>query len=342
MHLFRFSAPLALAVGAVVATTAHASDHLDAPNLMGNGQVDVNDLYAFQSPTNPANTVLILTVNPGAGVLSPRTFGTDVTYSFKIDNTGDAVADISYDATFGAPVAGVQALTLMGPGGVIAAGSTGATAPTTGGGMVQAGVYDDPFFFDLNGFNDGLNFTGDDFFAGLDTSAIILELPSSLLGGPNLGIWATTTQGGSQVDRVGRPAINTVLIPSARKQEFNEASPANDFSAFGTDVNSAIAGLSTQSNADALTPVLLPDVLTFDTSSAAGFLNGRQLADDVIDAELTLLTASSTPIGDGVDANDKAFLGSFPYLAAANIPEPTTIAIALIAVSGLATGRRRA
>ena len=35
--------------------------------------------------------------------------------------------------------------------------------------------------------------------------------------------------------------------------------------------------------------VLLPDVLTFDQSSTDGFLNGRQLADDVIDAELGLL-----------------------------------------------------
>jgi hypothetical protein len=35
---------------------------------------------------------------------------------------------------------------------------------------------------------------------------------------------------------------------------------------------------------------LLPDILTYDTSSPAGFLNGRQLPDDVIDAEPNLIT----------------------------------------------------
>ena len=137
--------------------------------------------------------------------------------------------------------------------------------------------------------------------------------------------------GGNQVDRMGRPAINTVLIPSSRKDEFNMADEANDFAAFGADVNAAIAGLSDQANADALTPILLADVLTFDTSNAAGFLNGRGLADDVIDAELTLLTGSSTPIGDGVDANDLPFQSVFPYLA---VPEPATAGLVL--VGGLA------
>jgi len=38
--------------------------------------------------------------------------------------------------------------------------------------------------------------------------------------------------------------------------------------------------------------VVAPDILTYDTSSSAGFLNGRQFSDDVIDAELNLEVAS--------------------------------------------------
>lgn len=57
-----------------------------------------------------------------------------------------------------------------------------------------------------------------------------------------------------------------------------------------------------------------------------GFPNGRRLADDTVDIELRAL-AGGTPLtpffnvspnnilGDGVDANDKPFLSSFPYLA---------------------------
>ena len=43
----------------------------------------------------------------------------------------------------------------------------------------------------------------------------------------------------------------------------------------------------------------MPDILTFDYSSSAGFLNGRRLQDDVIDIELNLVTNGKVT-GDGV------------------------------------------
>jgi len=52
----------------------------------------------------------------------------------------------------------------------------------------------------------------------------------------------------------------------------------------------------------------------------AGFPNGRRLGDDVVDIELQViagfLKGNKVPLGDGVDRNDKAFLPTFPYLAA--------------------------
>jgi hypothetical protein len=63
----------------------------------------------------------------------------------------------------------------------------------------------------------------------------------------------------------------------------------------------------------------------------AGFPNGRRLEDDVTDIELRALACGYGPIlqgalglcnlspnnllGDGVDANEKPFLTSFPYVA---------------------------
>lgn len=319
-------------------TTAFASDHLDAPNLVGDGQADINDLYAFQAPGDSGNSVFIMTVNPNAGVSSPTDFGTDVSYQFQVDNTGDAVADLTYEAVFSG--SGSQGFEFRQVGGAtLASGTTGANLSTSNGGTVHAGVFDDPFFFDLVGFQNGFNFTGDDTFAGQNVAAIIFELPSVQLGGPNIGLWARTLRGGDQVDRAGRPAINTVLIDSANKQAFNESLPDGDFATFGDEVNAAIAGLSDQANADALTPILLPDVLTFDTSSAAGFLNGRGLADDVIDAELNLLSGGAVT-GDGVNANDVPFRSVFPYLGIAAVPEPSGILPAILAL-GLVAGRRR-
>ncbi|OBQ47469.1 hypothetical protein A4U61_19360 [Streptomyces sp. H-KF8] len=51
----------------------------------------------------------------------------------------------------------------------------------------------------------------------------------------------------------------------------------------------------------------------------AGFPNGRRLTDDVIDAALQVvegeLVGAANDLGDAVDANDKEFGASFPYLA---------------------------
>jgi hypothetical protein len=67
-------------------------------------------------------------------------------------------------------------------------------------------------------------------------------------------------------------------------------------------------------------------MLRFNTSMAAAFPNGRKLTDDVVDTEIRAL-AGATPfspafnispnkdLGDGVNANDKPFTGTFPYLA---------------------------
>jgi hypothetical protein len=68
--------------------------------------------------------------------------------------------------------------------------------------------------------------------------------------------------------------------------------------------------------AGALADFLLPDILTVDTSSSAGFPNGRRLADDVIDIELGLVTNGA--VTTDCVANDSAFSGAFPYLATKN------------------------
>jgi hypothetical protein len=76
-----------------------------------------------------------------------------------------------------------------------------------------------------------------------------------------------------------------------------------------------------------LTGLLATDVLNASTTATTTFfdgtnvLTGRTLADDVINVELLLIfggpTGGSNPglTNDHVDANDKVFLTSFPYLA---------------------------
>jgi hypothetical protein len=58
--------------------------------------------------------------------------------------------------------------------------------------------------------------------------------------------------------------------------------------------------------------MLLPDVLTYDYTSSAGFLNGRRLQDDVIDIALNLVTNGKVT-GDEVGPHTD-YLDDFPYL----------------------------
>ena len=71
----------------------------------------------------------------------------------------------------------------------------------------------DPFFFDLTGFvgtrprrrHRQLGNRPTDFFAGLNTNAIVIEVPDDAIGGGNIGVWgATTYWNGGALDR-GRP-----------------------------------------------------------------------------------------------------------------------------------------
>lgn len=137
-----------------------------------------------------------------------------------------------------------------------------------------------------------------------------------------------------QQDQMARPAINTVFNAAADKQTFNETTPSAQGAAFGAKFNARLLALNPGYTTNALgldastfTGILSTDVLNVSLTGKTTFfdgtnvLTGRALNDDVIDAELTLIfggpTGASNPglTSDHVNANDKAFLTSFPYLA---------------------------
>jgi hypothetical protein len=143
-----------------------------------------------------------------------------------------------------------------------------------------------------------------------------------------------------QEDQMARPGINTVFIASGTpKDVFNTTLPSAMGAAYSTVFNTQLlalnAGYTTNAlgqNASAFSGLLATDVLNVSLTGTTTFfdgtnvLTGRALADDVIDVELILifggpdaLTGSPTNpglISDNVGANDKPFLGAFPYLAA--------------------------
>ena len=267
------------AAAIIVGSTAlrvGAADHLDAPTVKTDGRIDINDVYVFEGQ-NAANTVLVMTVNPAAGLLSPTTFRPGALYEFKVDTGSNAIEDIALRVKFGGVRAnGTQHISVLrangakatsGAGGMpIGMGSTGQSVALAGGGRAWAGLADDPFFFDLARFQKfkatllggggladlgGLvdcnrtNPSPTDFFLGLNGSAIVIELPDSALGG-TIRVWAETSieENGvrTQVERMGLPTINTVFNHTdATKDAYNRAEPRNDAANYSDDVSGVVA-----------------------------------------------------------------------------------------------------
>jgi hypothetical protein len=137
----------------------------------------------------------------------------------------------------------------------------------------------------------------------------------------------------AQKDQMGRPAINTVFVGTAQKDQFNVTTPATMPAAFKQTIVDKLTAFGYTQNAlgqskDAFATLLATDVLNAKLSGTTTFfdgtnvLTGRKLDDDVIDTELLLIfggpSGTSNPglTKDNVNGNDKPFLTTFPYLAA--------------------------
>lgn len=170
----------------------------------------------------------------------------------------------------------------------VASGNTGEVIEN-GSFRVFAGLADDAFVFDFGQFTAIQNgdqdvfrgFTspilgelrgrsaGDevDLFAEMNASHIVVSFPASVvdngsgffdgLAGTNVvGVWATTSREGTQIERMGQQVINTVFVPEGMKDDFNAATPADDFEMFSG---------------------LIPDALTQEDNDGTGnTINGRR------------------------------------------------------------------
>lgn len=171
------------------------------------------------------------------------------------------------------------------------------------------------------------------------------------------------------VSRLGMPLVNELVVPVGLKDRFNSA-PTNQDGAFlplVTDPEPArllnalygikipptprddlvaifltgLAGVNQPANVTpseqlrlnmAIKPSATPNRIGVVAGDAAGFPNGRRLADDVVDVALKAVAGAAYPLfhpdfkadplagrlGDGVDGNDKPFLPRFPYMAHAH------------------------
>jgi len=207
LRLTAVAAVTALLVAGAAASwfgrSADAADHLDPPartNVGANSDVaaDLADVFIW----NTATTVTIALT--GAGPSNPGLPGfydTNLVFIVHLSNDGNPATDeATIDIRFGRDP--------MGKFGVQFLNIPGATGPIVGpvqtiltdGPVVKAvaGVFDDPFFFDAQGFNESratgtLSVRNDrNLFGGRNDTSFVIEIPRSAIanGTMPVTIWA--------------------------------------------------------------------------------------------------------------------------------------------------------
>jgi len=328
------------------------SNHFTGLSLgppLGDQRLDLCDLYAFQSPSDPAKTVLILNANPTADALHP-----DAIYRLNIDDDRDCLTDIAFSYVFSKPENGKQTVDVY-----MAKGEESRSAEAVGQkifsnvevsfgttpNIVKSGDYSffagsrsDAFFFDYDGIKNlydirgGRNFTamqrgGKAPWSGVDSNkeanvfSTVIELPTSELGGtPGIRIWGRCSlrENGKliHVDRAGHPSVSSFFNTDETKEEYNASEPVNDKTRWTGLFVHLMGHTGDYTEKEAVAAIeehgLLPDMLSFDPTIPARYPNGRVFTDDVIDYRLSFLSKGEIP-PSGLSPHTDV-LKVFPYL----------------------------
>ncbi len=301
-------------------------------------------------------------------------------------NTGNGVTP-KYNNASAVPISGA-----FGPLGLDAYTKQAVYTLATGE-EVFAGSRDDSFFADAPGIFDLLNArilgpdghgqsgTGVDGFKGYNVLTFALQIPLANLPTPiayndaftgvshGLGVYASVSRHREtlrsatgdpvgtgpwiQVNRLGNPLFNEVLVAMEDKDNYNRDVPTDDATKYAKYATTpelpvlinAVFGtkLATTGRTD-LAAVFIPDVLRVDLTTGpvplvgqggnrlsglggdttsgkwSGWPNGRRLGDDVVDIALTAVASgpaytSIFLLGDNINANDESYNYTFPYAA---------------------------
>ncbi|MFT7626338.1 MAG: hypothetical protein ACI9WU_005533 [Myxococcota bacterium] len=184
----------------LMAWTVWAADHSEAPGAAADPAADIADYYAWHQGTGVDQRLVLVLTSSGftAPALNPTgTYDRDVLYGMHIDTDADNLPDHSIWVRFAQDSAGDWGMQVTGiPGEEAISGPVEMALDGVAGARAWAGISDDPFFFDAAGFNmtldtGVLSFDATDGVAGLNVTAIVVELPTDALG-TNIQTWAET------------------------------------------------------------------------------------------------------------------------------------------------------
>jgi len=315
------------------------SDHFSAANLKFPGddaRLDFTDLFVFQAPGDQDRTVLIMDCDP---LLTGSEFHPDAVYRLNIDNDGDNLADAAFSFVFSDPADGPQTATA-----VYATGNEARDPEAVGELLIEdtpvgfdaiaqpvqagrvrmfSGVRSDPFFADAEGALHGLQWTGQNTFAGKNILSTALEAPNDMLGpGPEIGVRATISlhRDGQlvQMDRGGHPTINPFINPDDARDEYNARQPVDDVANYLEPWSQILEDKGGYSHDEAIAAarMVLPDILRYNRNQPATDPNGRIPTDDVYSARFSWLTKGEVS-SDGLTPHDD-LMPQFPFLGVPN------------------------
>ena len=333
------------------------SHHFDTKLAREDPSLNLCDFYLFDGP--PGKTVMAMTVNPDVGLSAPDTLHPEGLYAFRFDLNGDAKEEVTFKFRFGEPRHGdggehthIQSFVvrkatgddaLRGDAGeTLVEGETGSVA-TDSDIRAYVGIAPDVFAANagfrpfMTAFYSDRRYDGDAFlnqpnpFARRNVTAIVLEVPSELIGKGKINAWATISLFGHapevQVSRWGLPMVTHLFLSDEEaKEQFNASVPSEDLERFGKSIADVAEKMTTYAGSAAdpgeygklIAARLCPDTLPYDLGTPAAFelacFNGRPLGDDVLDVMLTL--AANTLIADGLAPDGGRIRKDFPYYGA--------------------------
>jgi Domain of unknown function (DUF4331) len=213
------------------------SDHLSSPRALTDPGSDICDLYAFPSPQQPANLVLVMTVYPRA--TAATRFSDDVVCRFRLRSAATdtnrgrltiagTAEEIVFDCTFSEPSAApdgtpTQRVTCETQTHHKVSAEFGDRTGGRGDGLaVFAGLVSDPFFFHIESIMEtyqtgrlALDSRGANTMEGANVLGLVVEVESArwLPDSPLLAIVGETLAAGKRpvrLERVGRPEIKNI------------------------------------------------------------------------------------------------------------------------------------
>lgn len=190
---------------------APAADHLDSPGRtdpavdpVPDRPADIADIYAWHTSTDIIVALTFAGPNPAN---QAGTYDRDVLYAINISNDGNAATtEIPIRIRFGYDGNRPGVLVTGLPGGASVQGPVEQDLSVNGM-LVRAGLFDDPFYFDLQGFRESrstgtLRFNNQrDFFAGQNDTGVVIQIPRNLIanGSQPIQVWSATSRIGGNL-----------------------------------------------------------------------------------------------------------------------------------------------